>query len=472
MKRILLFLAIVLSAWIVKAEKFEYNGLIYEIFETTNDIMNQNESALSVKEPATNIKGAVTIPAYVYYNGKELPVRRIDALAFRNCEQLTEITFPNTLKKIGFDSFSNTGIKTLDLSSLRVDISEFAFSLCKNLSEVKLPTSGSVAYGAFSGCNAIKSLMVPPNCYLYGLPPKLEDLYIVYWNWLGGSDLSNVTLHVPKNRMEYALDAFGDKCKNFQIWDFEVIDDIIPDLNSFESEFCPIEDSYVFYTTIGQPTRLAFQATPENTLFKSIYISKINHTADFNVEYDGEDAVIFTLNRIDPDTYYQHKPLKLFSVNPHLCNGNVSYDVYVYQKKASNYPTSIGFEYPQVNIQPSELYYQPVLFYPEGSTLLPIIWTSSDPNIVTVTKDGKVYPLVEEGIVAITATTNDGFNEHLEASYTAIIGNNSAIDDIFTNKDTQAVYYNLQGIKVAEENLTSGIYIVKRNGKTQKVVVP
>jgi hypothetical protein len=43
--------------------------------------------------------------------------------------------------------------------------------------------------------------------------------------------------------------------------------------------------------------------------------------------------------------------------------------------------------------------------------------------------------------------------------------NNIAIDN------APAVYYNLQGVKVAEKDLTNGVYLCKKAGKVTKVVV-
>lgn len=79
--------------------------------------------------------------------------------------------------------------------------------------------------------------------------------------------------------------------------------------------------------------------------------------------------------------------------------------------------------------------------------------------------------MVEEGTVEIMATAT-GYNGNLSASYTAIIDKNAAaVDDIFIDEDSNRAYYNLQGIKVAEENLTPGIYIVVNNGRSKKIVI-
>lgn len=289
-------------------------------------------------------------------------------------------------------------------------------------------------------------------------------------------DLTNVVLHVPQNEMQTALETFGDKCKGYKIWDFEVVNRIEPDLTGFETEnFFDGEiagERTAFYATVGKPTRLSFKIFPEDALFKSVYVDRAN--TDFSFEYDGEDTVIFTMNSLDSYDYNNHLPIYLFTVRA-VYGDKYSFDtyykVYVFQNPDPDYPVSIGFKHPQIRIKPFEFYYQPVEFYPEGSTILPVSWQSSDPEIATVTKDGKVYPLVEEGTVEIMATAI-GDNGNLSASYTAIIDKDAAaVDNISIDEDSNRVYYNLQGVKVAEENLTLGTYIVISNGISKKIVI-
>lgn len=52
-------------------------------------------------------------------------------------------------------------------------------------------------------------------------------------------------------------------------------------------------------------------------------------------------------------------------------------------------------------------------------------------------------------------------------------GTSSAIDDIFGDEepDAPAEYYNVNGVRVSGDNLTPGIYVVKKGSKTAKVIV-
>ena len=336
MKRVLLLLAVMLAMSIVKAEEFEYDGLIYEVNENPTPDPYNPRKTLTVKKANGKIEGTLTIPAYVSYNGQELPVRRIGERAFMDNEQLTGVNY-------------------------------YAFGGCKNLSDVKLPTGGKNSADlddAFGGCDAIKSLIVPPGCRVFSLPPKIEELYTVsvyniMYGYQSDVDLTKVVLHVPKDEMQFALETFGDKCKGYKVWDFEVVNRIEPDLTGFETENCDYDyaERTVFYATVGKPTRLSFKIFPEDALFKSVYVDMVY--ADLSLEYDGEDTVIFTMNSFDSYYYNKHIPLRIFSVRVAGANYSMDthYDVYVFQNPDPDYPVSIGFKHPQVRIKPFEFYF-------------------------------------------------------------------------------------------------------------------
>lgn len=368
MKRVLLLLAVMLAMSIVKAEEFEYDGLIYEVNENPTPDPYNPRKTLTVKKANGKIEGTLTIPAYVSYNGQELPVRRIGERAFMDNEQLTGVNFPDMLQYIDDHAFYGTGILSLDLSQTRVrKIGYYAFGGCKNLSDVKLPTGGKNSADlddAFGGCDAIKSLIVPPGCRVFSLPPKIEELYTVsvyniMYGYQSDVDLTKVVLHVPKDEMQFALETFGDKCKGYKVWDFEVVNRIEPDLTGFETENCDYDyaERTVFYATVGKPTRLSFKIFPEDALFKSVYVDMVY--ADLSLEYDGEDTVIFTMNSFDSYYYNKHIPLRIFSVRVAGANYSMDthYDVYVFQNPDPDYPVSIGFKHPQVRIKPFEFYF-------------------------------------------------------------------------------------------------------------------
>ena len=62
----------------------------------------------------------------------------IGSSAFKDCTSLVAIAIPNTVMIIGNDAFNNTGIETIDLSTLNagINIGTNAFANCNNISEI------------------------------------------------------------------------------------------------------------------------------------------------------------------------------------------------------------------------------------------------------------------------------------------------------------------------------------------------
>ena len=91
--------------------------------------------------------------------------------------------------------------------------------------------------------------------------------------------------------------------------------------------------------------------------------------------------------------------------------------------------------------------------------------------------ENKVYtaqiPANSTGIVfsngTIEAKTPDITNIEDNATYN-LSGETTGVEDILAEDDVRE-YYNLNGLKVAEENLTPGCYIVRCGNKVQKVFV-
>ena len=67
--------------------------------------------------------------------------RYIAAEAFKDCTSLTTITIPQTVTKLGVESFENAGLSTVNLPSNLKKISYGAFKECHNLTSIIIPDS-------------------------------------------------------------------------------------------------------------------------------------------------------------------------------------------------------------------------------------------------------------------------------------------------------------------------------------------
>ena len=92
----------------------------------------------------------VTIPDTVEYIGED---------AFYSSKDLKSVEIPGSVKKIGIEAFSNSGIQALTLNEGTEKIMDRAFEYCINLKELVVPsTVNYTGLAAFADDSAIKSI--------------------------------------------------------------------------------------------------------------------------------------------------------------------------------------------------------------------------------------------------------------------------------------------------------------------------
>ncbi len=101
----------------------------------------------------------INIPA-IYNN---LPVISIGVMAFRNCDNITNITIPNSIIHIGRGAFSGcSNLNNIVIPSGVTSIGDSAFSGCTSLASITIPGSvTSIGNSAFSGCTSLTSITIP-----------------------------------------------------------------------------------------------------------------------------------------------------------------------------------------------------------------------------------------------------------------------------------------------------------------------
>ena len=160
MKRLALFICILLCANVLSAQTFTIGDFIYTVYYDTPGI----GTGVAVKAADTTITTA-NIPETVTYQGITYNVTSIGWFAFENCRSLTSVTIPNSVIIIGDGAFFN----------------------CSSLTSVTIPNSvTSIArsddgtIGAFYGCNNLTSMTVEctniPNLSNIGLNSTLQNL--------------------------------------------------------------------------------------------------------------------------------------------------------------------------------------------------------------------------------------------------------------------------------------------------------
>ncbi|MBO6190232.1 MAG: leucine-rich repeat protein [Alloprevotella sp.] len=115
-----------------------------------------------IKETLTQ----AVVPAVVKIDGTHYTVTNIADLAFQGCTDLTSVTIPATVARIG----------------------QWAFNGCQSLKNIPLhPFLTSIGTGAFAGCSALTSVTIPASVesigeYVFSNCPALEHLTVAEGN--------------------------------------------------------------------------------------------------------------------------------------------------------------------------------------------------------------------------------------------------------------------------------------------------
>lgn len=140
----------------------------------------------------------------------------IGEYAFAYTSSLNTLTLPSTVKKIEYDAFYYSGIKSIELNEGLDTIGSWAFQYCENLESITCPsTLETIANHAFSGCRALKTLTLNEGLETieqatFQYCEALESVEIPstvksvgYDSFSGCSSLKNVTLNE-------GLESIGD----------------------------------------------------------------------------------------------------------------------------------------------------------------------------------------------------------------------------------------------------------------------
>ncbi len=121
------------------------------------DNENSEITGYSVTARDKTISGALTIPSK--YNGYS--VTAIGVEAFYNCDALTSVTIPSSVKTIGDSAFRGcTALTSVTIPSSVKTIDKCAFFECVSLQTVDLTGVSSIGENAFCCCTALNSVVL------------------------------------------------------------------------------------------------------------------------------------------------------------------------------------------------------------------------------------------------------------------------------------------------------------------------
>lgn len=151
-------------ALFVVSQAFSYdfivNGIAYNY-----DTSDQTAIVTMADE---KYEGDIVIPNYVTYKGRTMKVKAIGESAFYYCDNLQNVTLPETITYIDYNAFAGSGIKSIKLPESLKTIGSWAF--CNSeLQEVDFPNSleriGSMSFSE----TKIKRLIVDGTKHPNGL---------------------------------------------------------------------------------------------------------------------------------------------------------------------------------------------------------------------------------------------------------------------------------------------------------------
>lgn len=123
-------------------------------------------------------QGDIVIPENVEYEGEKYLVTSIENYAFELCNELKNVSLPNSIVSIGDCAFwFCSGLTSIHLSEGLVSIGNQAFYCCNSLTSINLP-EGLVSIGdqAFLGCSGLTSIHIPSSVTsIYGAAFTTSD---------------------------------------------------------------------------------------------------------------------------------------------------------------------------------------------------------------------------------------------------------------------------------------------------------
>lgn len=168
---------------------------IEELNVTENGTYSEELKAYSPVIVNVKDKSEQTLAAYIDGTVKEITSEYVTytrQLAFRFCNQLEKIDFPNCTLILQNTFNGCESLKNVNLPKVTTLFSD-AFQNCTNLEILNLPELDTLSNGTFNGCTKLSTLIFKKNQVVY--IGELSNLFLntpFYTNKTGG------TLYVPQ----------------------------------------------------------------------------------------------------------------------------------------------------------------------------------------------------------------------------------------------------------------------------------
>ena len=180
-------MALALMPGLTAAAEKTTNGLEYKSYYEYVEITKYSGNAESVAIPS-QIDG--------------MPVTAIAWRAFYNCENVTSVSIPNSVKTIGRNAFEGcTGIRNIIIPDSVTTVEDWAFISCRGLTGITFGNGvATIGKNVFEGCTSLQSVILGNN--LTSIGPSA---------FAGCVSLTSIAL---PNKLTFIGDSAFNGCKN------------------------------------------------------------------------------------------------------------------------------------------------------------------------------------------------------------------------------------------------------------------
>jgi hypothetical protein len=144
-------------------DRFHFIRATFEDSTKMDFFLLKNSNAVMVRAtPKQEYKGHLYIPETITHNGVSHPVTETYDYAFHQCGEISSITLPCTLTKIGYLAFCNCkSLTSITIPNSVTFIDDRAFAGCEKLTSIIIPESvTSIGKRVFANCKELTSVTI------------------------------------------------------------------------------------------------------------------------------------------------------------------------------------------------------------------------------------------------------------------------------------------------------------------------